>query len=229
MPNTERGAALDEKGVKEDLPMGDSRRYHRYAEKKAGTQNKFYEVEAIEHEDDDEATYVFRWGRIGQKGQSNSEVVGSFEIARAICNEKFDEKLDKGYHEVNAMEALASAIEDPRERKQTRGLPPVDAEIPQFKAGKSEERLQKFARKYLDKLNVIRGSRLDLGYEEYTKQIESLLLGYRSEFDRIRDTKTHGHLVANEDAWRAARGFFYELKNRAEVTVHVHFESWMLR
>ena len=78
--------------------MTDNQRYTRYAEKKAGTNNKFYEVEAIQ--EDDRVRYFFRWGRIGTKGQEKEHRATSFAYAKSVCDEQFNRKLNKGYREV---------------------------------------------------------------------------------------------------------------------------------
>jgi len=202
--------------------MDELQRFTRYGEKKAGTNNKFYEVEAQENEDG-RATWIFRWGRIGTTGQSKEGETYSFSGAKSICLEQFRIKTEKGYREVNAMEALASAVEEVHERK-TNGLSAVEIVIPCFHAGKSEKRCQEFCQKWLDKLNIVRGSRWDLDANAYEKQIEGVLKGYTKEWRRIRTSKTHGpNLGFSADA--AARIFFDALKRDTAICTFVYFEG----
>jgi len=167
------------------------RHFTRYGEYKAGVHHKFYEVTAVEREDGT-ATWEFKWGRIGGRGQSKTGTSFSFGNAREVCIAKFAEKEEKGYREVNPLMALASAAQDAMEREDSNGLPAVAITIPSFRAGKSEDRCLKCARKYVDKLNVIRASRFDLGSDAYRKQIETMLRQYCEEWRRIRCSKTHG-------------------------------------
>ena len=167
------------------------RRFHRYGEKKAGVNNKYYEVEATEREDG-RADWAFRWGRIGYDPKSKTGTFLSFEAAKLHCEEQFAKKRQRGYREVNAMEALASAVQDPSERK-TQGLPAVELVIPCFHAGKSEQRCQTFAQKYVEKLNLIRKSKNVLKHKEYNDQIEALLKAYCAEYKRMKRSKAHGN------------------------------------
>jgi predicted DNA-binding WGR domain protein len=180
-------------------------RYTRYGEKKAGTNNKFYEVEAVEREDG-RGAWTYRWGRIGTTGQSKEGVTYSFEAAKRQCDEQFKSKQKRGYHEVTAMEALASAVEELDERK-TNGLPPVDLPIPTFGAGKSEKRCQDYCRKWLGKLNLVRASKHDLGYDAFRKQLDSVFEGYRNEWYRMHETKAHGPNIKGDKAREAWQGF----------------------
>jgi len=199
--------------------MPDAQRYTRYAEKKAGTNNKFYEVEAIE--EDGEIRYVFRWGRIGTKGQEKEHRAASFDYAKSVCDEQFVAKLRKGYREVTAMEALASAVEDVNERK-TSGLPPIALEIPFFNAGKSEERCVQFARKWLDKLNLIRASYHDLDSQTYRAQLKALFEGYSKEWRRIATSRTHTLNIC-EESKEAAQAFFLLLRRNTGMAVIAFF------
>jgi len=201
--------------------MSESRVFHRYAEKRAGTQNKFYEIEA-EEQPDGSGKWTYRYGRIGTKGQSRSGTSYSFEGAKLLVDIRFKEKLEKGYREMNAMEALASAAQDPQERE-TKGLPPVQLEIPSFFAGKSEERCRRLCEKYLNKLNLVRKSKFELSYNEYQKQAESVLLSYCEEFNRMVQTKAHKHLDANRLAWNAFEAFFRQLHSEAGQPVYGAF------
>jgi len=197
--------------------MSENQRFTRYGEKKRGTQNKFYEVEALETEDG-RAQWIFRWGRIGAAGQSKEGTVFSFSVAKQICLAQWEKK---GYTEVTAMQALASAVETLEERK-TNGLSKVEIEIPNFHAGPSEKRCRQFCEKYLAKLNLIRGSRWDLGTTAYSNQIKALLKQYCAEYKRIKGSKTHGdNLEVFADT--AARIFFGALKDDAGICIYDHF------
>ena len=200
--------------------MNEERRFTAYAEFKAGTNNKFYEVEAIELEDG-RAKWIFRWGRIGTAGQSKEGTTYSFGVAKRMCDEQFEKKQKKGYREVSPLEALASAGEEITEWKNN-GLSPVEVDIPKFHAGPSEKRCQAFCAKYLEKLNVIRASRWDLSIDTYEKQIKALLKQYCAEYKRIKGSKTHGHnLVSFADT--AMSIFFRGLKDNAACTVWGYF------
>lgn len=202
--------------------MTELRRMTRYAHMRKGTNNKFYEVEVQEH-DDGPDEMIFRWGRIGTAGQSKTST-GAYDFLVSVANQQFETKLKKGYEEANAMEALAAAAQIDLTERQNRGLDPVEIEIPCFHAGKSEKRCQEFAQKYLDKLNLIRASRWDLG-DKYSKQIEALLKSYCSEWRRIRRTKAHGHLAENALAHTAFRLFFAAMKDNTKCYVCGYFEG----
>jgi predicted DNA-binding WGR domain protein len=199
--------------------MSEDQRYTRYAEKKAGTNNKFYEVEAIE--EDGSVRYFFRWGRIGSKGQEKEHRASNFAYAKSVCDEQFARKLGtKGYREVTAMEALASAIEEVDERK-TNGLSPVEIVLPCWGAGESEARLDKFARKWLNKFNLVRASYHDLSNTETNRQFRSVLDGYQSEWKRICLSKAHGQNMTGMVEMEV-ESFFRKLAREAFVG-HVYF------
>lgn len=197
--------------------------YQRYAEKKAGTHNKFYAVEAEELESG-RANWTFRWGRIGSEGQTKEGESYSYEGAVSICDAQFVKKCSRGYTEVNAMQALASAVEEIHERK-TNGLSKVEIVFPNFFAGKSEGRCHQFCQKWVGKLNVVRGSKFDLGDTAYQKQIKDVLKGFCKEWGRIVKTQAHGHLEDNANAWTAFRIVFAALKDDAGTRVCGHFEG----
>ena len=197
------------------------RTYTKYGEKKAGTNNKFYEVTAQEQEDGT-ATWEFRWGRIGTTGQGKNGISYSFTGARNICREQFQKKETRGYREVTAMEALASAAEEMDERPNN-GQPPIEIDVPCFHAGKSEKRLQSFCRKYLSKLNVIRASRNSLGWEGAEKQTNVLLKQYCAEFKRMQETKVHAALAENVHAHSAFRIFFNLLADNSGIMICGYF------
>lgn len=201
--------------------MDQLQRFTRYGEKKRGSENKYYEVEANELEDG-RGQWTFRWARIGyicKKPKTGTAY--SFEAAKSICEAQFEKK---GYQEVNAMEALASAVEDLDERK-TNGLSNVEVAIPCFHAGKSEERCRRFCQKWLDKLNLVRRSRWDLNARAYEKQIEAVLNGYCAEWKRICGTKSHRALSDNASACTAFRIFFGGLMRNAGISVYGYFEG----
>jgi predicted DNA-binding WGR domain protein len=175
-----------------------NRRYSRHAEFKAGLNNKFYDVE-VEEQEDGSAKWLHRWGRIGSNGQTKEGVSYSFEAAKRSCDEQFRTKLDKGYVEITAMQVIASAAQSIEERP-VNGLPPVDLPIPIFGAGPSEERCREFARKYFDKLNVVRKSKFDLGGDLYVTQTVSLIQSASEEWDRMRASKTHASNLHGDQA-----------------------------
>lgn len=203
--------------------MDNLRTYHNYGECKRGTENKYYEVEAVEQEDGS-ATWTFRWARIGYECSKPKEGTSySFERAKQICQDQWKKKSRK-YTEVTAMEALASAAQELHERP-NRGLPKLDLDIPHFHAGKSEKRCKKFCAKYLDKLNIVRASRYDLEYDDYEKQITAVLKQYCAEWGRIITSKTHGALAENANAHTAFRIFFRLMKDDAGCSVYGYFQG----
>jgi hypothetical protein len=203
--------------------MNEYRTYHKYGECKVGTENKYYEVEAIELEDG-QATWAFRWARIGYECSKPKEgVASSFGQAEAICYTQWQKKRGK-YEEVTAMEALASAAQDPSERPNN-GLPAVEVDIPRFHAGKSEKRCKQLCRKYLAKLNLVRASRWDMHEAGFEKQITAVLKSYCTEWARIIKTKAHGDLEDNANAHTAFRIFFKLMKQDAGCLVYGHFQG----
>jgi predicted DNA-binding WGR domain protein len=191
--------------------MGDenNRTFSRYAELKAGLNNKFYEVE-VEEQPDGTAKWLHRWGRIGTAGAVKPGKSYSFIAAKDLCNEQFKKKLDKGYVEVTAMQIIASAAETVEERP-VRGLDPVKILVPNFGAGPSEERCKAFAQKYLDKMNVIRKSKDDLG-AKYYDQITDLIESFRDEWDRMKVSKTHGDHIRHQQASDAFKEILIALR-----------------
>lgn len=202
-----------------------NRTYQRYAEKKVGSNNKFYAVE-VEELEDDRAKWIFRWGRIGTDGGKPKEGISySFEGAKSICDAQFaKKKRQSGYVEVNAMQALASAVEELHER-QANGLPPVEMEFSNFFAGKSEGRCHQLCQKWLDKLNIVRGSKHDLGFNAYEKQIEAVLKGFCKAWARIRKTKAHRHLEDNAHAHTAFRLTFKAFKDASGIPIYGYYQG----
>lgn len=167
------------------------RTHRRYAEFRKGTSDKFYEVEVQELEPKGQAKVTFRYGRIGQAGQSKEDTFIHFGAASLAADNKFAEKLAKGYVETkSALHALAAAFETPEDRP-NRGLPPAEIETPAaWGLGQERDaRLTAFVRKYVDKLNLIRASRDDLTAKLYAKQVSNLLQQYAREWRRVADSQ----------------------------------------
>jgi len=200
------------------------RRSSRYAEKKVGANNKFYEVR-VEEQEDGGAMVEFVYGRIGTMGRVLPQGrFYNFEYGQREADEQFNKKLDKGYVEVTAMQAIASAVETLEERK-TNGLSAVEIFIPCFHAGKSEVRCGQFCSKWLTKLNLVRASRWDMEPDVYEKQIKEVLKGYLKEWKRICETKAHGALGENSAALTAAQIFFNALKDDAGISIYSAFRG----
>jgi len=203
--------------------MNEYRTFHKYGECKKGTENKYYEVEAVELEDG-RATWAFRWARIGYECSRPKEGTShSFDYAKQICEEQWDKKSRK-YTEVTAMEALASAAEEPSERP-NKGLSTLELDIPRFHAGKSEKRCKQLCRKYLGKLNVVRASRWEMDSSAFEKQITTVFKSYCNEWSRIIGTKAHGDLEDNANAHAAFRIFFKLMQQDAGCSVYGHFQG----
>lgn len=204
--------------------MSEERTFHKYGEKKAGTNNKFYEVEVKELEDGQAKVY-FTYGRIGTEGKRlDKGTFHSYGYAVSVAREQFQKKEKKGYREVTAMEAIASACEDVTERK-VNGFESVELTIPKFHAGSSEKRCQQLCKKYMEKLNVIRASRWDLTFKTYRQQIEAMLKQYCAEWARIIRTKAHGALADNSHAHTAFRIFFAALRDDTKCNIYGHYQG----
>lgn len=189
------------------------RKYYRYAEFKKGTSNKFYQVQAIETGGDGLRTrVVYTYGRIGTDGQRKVQEGLSWSYAKQLADDKFEQKLAKGYKEVSALEALASACEEPEDRPQ-RGLSPVEVELPSFQTGNpaTDKRLETMCEKYLKKLNLIRASYYELSVKQHKTQNETLFKQFRNEFRRICGSKTHGEFANNPLTEQKVRVFFRSL------------------
>lgn len=184
--------------------------YSRHAEFKAGLNNKFYEVE-VEEQPNGTAKWLHRWGRIGTNGQTKEGKSYSFLAAKDQCDRQFQAKLDKGYIEVTAMQVLASAAQSVEERP-VRGLPPMTVLIPNFGAGPSEDRCKAFAQKFIDKMNIIRKSKDDLGSGAYVDQQVRLVESYMEEWDRMRASKTHADNLRGKQAQDAYREILRALR-----------------
>jgi predicted DNA-binding WGR domain protein len=204
--------------------VNDERRFNRYAEKKAGTNNKFYQVE-VEELEDGRAKVYFTYGRIGTDGRRLDQgFFASYEGGVRVAKEQFAKKRQRGYVEVNAMQALASAAQELHERK-TNGLEKVKLVIPKFFAGKSEKRCQDLCKKYEAKLNIVRASKHDLGWDAFYEQITAVLKQYCAEWRRMQRTKAHGHLVDNAAAQTGFRLFFTSMTDNAGCVPCGYFEG----
>lgn len=64
--------------------------------------SKFWEHEAPWDMGNGTIAIVVRWGRIGSYGQSQTKQFGSTYSAQSFLLEKIQEKLDKGYYEVDS-------------------------------------------------------------------------------------------------------------------------------
>ena len=201
--------------------MTELRTYHKYGECKTGTNNKYYEVEAIELENG-RATWIFRWGRIGYECTKPKQgECRSFLYAQQICHDKWEKKAK--YKEVCAMQALASAAEEITQRP-VNGYERVTLDVPCFHAGKSEARMKQFCVKYQDKLNVIRSSARSMESKQYSGQVEATLKQYCSEFQRIKKTAGHGPNLGDH-AETAFRIFLDTLMDNAKCGVYFHHKD----
>ena len=199
--------------------MSEAQSYSRHAELKAGTKNKFYTVE-VEPTEGARYRLTFVYGRIGTEGRRiDKGSFKSFNYAKQLADEQIETKIEKkGYKEVTAMQMIASAVEDLSERK-TKGLEPVEIQIHNFNAGASEKRMQTFARKYVDKLNLIRASRYEMDEDAYRHMVEAMFRSYTNEYERIEDSATHG-LNIGTFALQRARNLFLTLKDNAGVGIY---------
>lgn len=204
------------------------RRHHVRAEYAKGTSNKFYETTAQEMEIGI-TSWEFRWGRIGTAGQTKKGTSYTFDGAVTLCKQQMRKKLDKGYIKVSAspLRLLGQAIQDEAER-QTNGLPPANLEIPTnwgMYTPAGNKRITKFAKKYLDKLNLIRASYYDLSNDKRLKQVNKLLEQYVREYDRIARGKSFGE--AGDTAVREAVGnFFDRLRENSAGRVDWRIHRW---
>ncbi len=198
-----------------------------YLEFKKGVSNKFYEVEVSEIQGG-EATVKVRYGRIGANGQSKVySVYLNYAIALSEAEGLVKAKEKKGYKKVSALQALASACEEPEERK-NKGLSPLEAEIPKWRvaynAGVTERRLDSWAAEFLSKLNLIRASYYDLTYTQVSQQLETLFKQKRAEVKRIAGSKTHGFAVSDDPrTLSAARMFYEDLRTQTSPNIYVYW------
>ena len=189
------------------------RSHSHYLEFKKGVSNKFYEVEVSELEGG-EASLKVRYGRIGAVGQAKTySTYPNFSCASVYADQLVDQKVGKGYKKASTLQALASACEEPEERK-NRGLSPLETPIPDWRviynAGVTERRLDKWATEFLTKLNLIRASYHDLTYAQVGAQLATLFKQKRAEIKRITGSKTHGFAVQDDPRTISAARMFYE-------------------
>jgi predicted DNA-binding WGR domain protein len=199
------------------------REHSRFATFRKGTSNKFYQIRVTEKENE-QADVVYTWGRIGTAGQSKTDQ-GYYSYAVNVANEQFEKKLKKGYVEQkSSLVLLAMTIEEPEERKGD-GLKPVDVQfVMPSVSPKMEERLGKFARKYLSKLNLVRKDKFSLKPKQYEKQIEDLGRQFTAEFDRICSSKGYGAEV-NDDVKQAVIYFYRALRDETKLGAY----RWPMR
>lgn len=182
--------------------------HSRFATFRKGTSNKFYQVRVIEREDTC-ADVLFIYGRIGTAGQTKEQLAGWFARGVDIADTQFAKKLSKGYVEQkSSLVLLAMTMQEPEERK-GHGLPAVAVSfvMPTVSA-KMEERLDKFARKYLSKLNLIRKDAYALSDTQRDKQEEALGKQFTAEFDRLCSSKGYG-VEANTQEVKQAIIYYY--------------------
>jgi len=183
------------------------RTHRRYAEFRKGTSDKFYEVQVEELEVKGRATLTIRYGRIGQTGQSKVTSLHSFGAASNAADNKFAEKLAKGYVESKSpLHALAAAFETPEDRPNC-GLPPAAIQTPAAwgLGPEIDAKLTAFVDKYVGKLNLIRASKHDLHRKTYTLQIDNLLDQYMREWARLTGSRRFAGLdLAPANAHAAA-------------------------
>jgi len=192
------------------------REYSRFATFRKGTSNKFYQVRVVEREDTC-ADVLFVYGRIGTAGQTKEQLAGYYERGVTMADKQFEKKLSKGYVEQkSSLVLLAMTMEEPEERK-GHGLQAVDVSfvMPTVSA-KLEVRLDKFARKYLSKLNLIRKDTYALSGNQHEKQIEALGKQFTAEFDRLCGSKGYGAEASTQDVKQAV--IYYYRALRAEIS-----------
>lgn len=191
------------------------RTYKLYAEMKKGTSFKFYEVVAQELEEGGRATLVANWGRIGAKGQSkNYGTFRSYFSAKSNGEEQFEKKLKKGYVKASALQALASACQEPEERLEECAYHPREVTFPVWGTGNpaTDKRLEKLAEQTLTKLNLVRSDKerfysFNSGYSKYFKEAARLIEAYGKAYRRMSKTNAHSRFC-DEDVERKVRSVF---------------------
>lgn len=175
------------------------RTYKRYAEMKRGTAFKFYEVVVQETDAElNRAIFTARYGRIGQEGRTQTKLVNSlYSTCVREANDLFSTKLGKGYKEVSALEALASAMSGPEERLEEASAPTLA--VPSFRTGShsTDRRLEKLAQDKLDKLRLIYEDKsvyykTDYDYERFYKDAGEVLRSLSRGYANVKRTKAHG-------------------------------------
>jgi len=203
------------------------RKFSQYLEFKKGVSNKFYEVEVSEIEGGETSVKV-RYGRIGAEGRSKTySYYHSYSLAMSQAEVLVDTKIRKGYKKVSPLQALASACEEPDERK-NRGISALESTLPDWRvpynAGVTERRLDKWAREFLSKLNLIRASQYDLTYAQIQLQLDTLFKQKRAEINRISKSKTHSFAVSDDPRTMSAAHMFYEdLRSQTSPRIYVYW------
>jgi predicted DNA-binding WGR domain protein len=193
------------------------REHSRFATFRKGTSNKFYQVRVVEREDTC-ADVLLTYGRIGTAGQTKKTLASYFERGVEVVDTKFSKKLGKGYVEQkSALILLAMTMEEPEERKGN-GLPLVDVQFVMPSVSASlESRLDKFATKYLSKLNLIRKDYYALSRKQFGKQIEDLGRQFTAEFDRILASKGYGAEASENDVIQAVIYYYRALREETKL------------
>lgn len=195
--------------------------FSEYLEFKKGTSNKFYEV-SVKPDGDGYWRFTARYGRIGANGRVKDYGRSTWAYAVVSAETQINKKLGKGYKKADPLSALASALQEPEERK-LKGKPPHIMPIPHWfiDTPGTIERLDKWAKKFLSKVNLVRASYYELSHEQHRDQITTVFTSARDEFQRIKKTKAHGAAVkADHRTETAAAVFFNDLRDREQVYVY---------
>ena len=72
---------------------------------------------------------------------------------------------------------------------------------------------------------MVRASKNSLGFGDYEKQIARILNQYSAEYQRIVDTKAHGHLKHSQPARESFRAFFQLIREHADVNTYVRSDG----
>lgn len=191
------------------------RTYKLYAEMKKGTSFKFYEVVVQELEEGGPATLVANYGRIGTGGRTKSYgTYGVYTSAKHIAHSRFDAKLKKGYVRVSALQALASACQEPEDRLGKSAYHPREITFPVWGTGNpaTDKRLEKLTEQTLTKLNLVRSDKkryysLHSGYSKYFKEACRLIEAYGKSYRRMSKTNAHSRFC-DDDVERKVRSMF---------------------
>ncbi|MCI0562787.1 MAG: WGR domain-containing protein [Nitrososphaera sp.] len=215
---------------KQATPQG----FDAYFEYKMGTSNKFYKITVVET-DNGSATLTTRYGRIGTNGRVDTQTFHHYNLAVLHAEDLVDEKLRKGYKQVSALQALASACEEPHERN-SNGLKPLEIAIPGwFVNVATAERLNAWAHKLLYKLNLIRASYYELSNtpgRAAENQAEKLFTQAREEIIRICGSTSNGpEMQKDPRTMQAAITFYNEITSLSGFRMHIfplcdyHFQN----
>lgn len=171
--------------------------YTLYAECKAGTSFKFYQCQVRELEEG-RGQFVVSYGRIGSNGQKTDYgQFHSYEEAKGAANEQFKLKLNKGYEQVNPLQALASTMLEPEDLMDARNYVPIDVEIPKWESGSDDfdRKLTSAAEKIVKKLNLVNSSKSEYkqgghqSQEKFRKELSRVAEMWRTSYRRA----THGY------------------------------------